>query len=168
MKQRTTRQSATLFLGVCLWVLSGCVPWQQPQAPVPRPSPEHQERKAQRPSMQSAPSARWILQRYTDLPIPKGYTLRANESFVFMQGGLRSADLKYTGPLSVSDLIRFYQDSMPANGWRFLRMTGVRMKTITFFKGTELCEIIIMAPMSESTPPDTEGMAHLHIKLNPR
>ena len=32
---------------------------------------------------------------------------------------------------------------MPANGWRFVRLTGLRMKTLSYVKGDEVCQIII-------------------------
>ncbi len=140
-----------------------------------------------RAGLVSAPSADWLEARFTDLPIPRDFTLLADESFVFLQGSLRSADLQYAGGETVSQLIRFYQESMPANGWRFVRMTGVRMKTLSYLKGNEICEIIIERhPLGEKHEAERERMGargqegrwgldrgrdkltHLHIQLNER
>lgn len=117
-----------------------------------------------------APSAQWIVQQYTDLPIPKDFRLVPNESFVFIQGTIRKADLNYEGALPVPDLIRFYQESMPTSGWQFLRMTGVRMKTLTYVKGHEVVEIIIESHAPHLEPGDEheeqpQGVTHLHIQL---
>ena len=119
------------------------------------------------------PSAEWIQGNFTDLPVPEGFALETNESFVFVQGSLRSADLSYSGTQAVSEVIRFYQDSMPTHGWRFLRMTGVRMKTLAYLSGDEICEIIMEthAPHDEHEAEEwhesgRENVTHLHIKLH--
>jgi len=181
MKTQNNRPPTHFFVVLpavaCVLLLAGCsLQHRQPAQNIQPVRPEATEAsrpRAQRPSMAPAPSAQWVLEKYSDLPIPKGYMLQANESFVFMQGALRSADLTYKGYLEVADLIRFYQEAMPTYGWRFLRLTGVRMKTITFVKGDELCEIIIMVhkPESESGTTHADGAlepvtTHLHIKLN--
>ncbi len=132
--------------------------------------------------MVTPPSADWIRGQFTDLPVPDGFTLVADESFVFVQGSVRSADLNYTGDRTVSELIGFYQESMSTSGWRFLRMTGVRMKTLSYLKGDEICEIImeVHAPHDEHAElqhwesqheevqfeRERESLTHLHIKLN--
>ncbi len=115
--------------------------------------------------MAPAPSAQWVVEKYTDLPIPTGFAFISNKSFVFMQGALRSADLTYDGSMSSSKLIRFYQDSMPANGWKLIRITGMMMKSMTFVKGGERCEITIHTRTNDENP----QLVHtrLHIKLNP-
>ncbi|MFV1981085.1 MAG: hypothetical protein ACC655_08030 [Rhodothermia bacterium] len=106
------------------------------------------------------------------MPIPRGYEYKPDASFVFAQEGMRSADLRYEGELAVEELIRFYQESMPMNGWKFLRLTGVRMKTITFTKNGEMCEIIIMSVQPRRVEddewlPSPRVSTHLHIKVNP-
>ncbi len=118
--------------------------------------------------MRPAASAKWIAEQYTDLPIPKGFKFEPDKSFVFTQGSLRRADLNYEGVMTSRDVIRFYQDSMPTSGWQFLRLTGVRMKTLTFVKGNEMVEIIVEwhAPRAEHDA-GQERMTRLHIKLNP-
>lgn len=119
-----------------------------------------------RSAMAPAPSAQWILEKYTDLPIPASFIFNSNKSFVFMQGALRSADLTYDGSMSSSKLIRFYQDSMPANGWQLVRITGMMMKSMTFVKGDERCEITIHTRVADD---NNSNLVHtrLHIKLNP-
>lgn len=121
--------------------------------------------------MMSSPSAQWIAEQYTDLPIPKGFGLLADQSFVFIQGKQRKADLSYVGAMPVRDLIRFYQESMAANRWQFLQLTGVRMKTLTYVKGDEIVQIVIQArPPPHEHRPEAEGerqfATHLYIQLD--
>ena len=133
------------------------------------------------------PSNEW-LQRgaFADLPVPPGFELESDESFVFLQGSIRSADLNYVGDAPVSELIRFYQDEMPPLGWHFVRLTGINMKTLSYSNGIEICEIIFerhsersLVPHASGTeewdqgvsagPDDTPKLqTHLHIKLHER
>lgn len=146
----------------------GCArPRLEPTVAQPAPLPEAHARMG--PTMQ-APSAQWIAKQYRDLPVPEDFRLLSDESFVFIQGAVRKADLNYEGALPVRDVIRFYQESMPISGWQFLRMTGVTMKTLTYFKGNEMVEIVIEthAPHDEHTnEPEHEQqfLTHLHIQL---
>jgi len=176
---RTGRMKSHLCVAVfllSLYAVAGCA--QSLQAPAyrsPQPAPISQAATSRAATAVDsaparAPGGQWESDRYTDLPIPRNYDFNSDESFIFEQEGMRNADLKYAGPMSIEDIIRFYRDGMPSNGWQFVRMSGVRMKTITFTKGGEMCEIIIMS-MGPSeieqgndwqTPPQT----HLHIKLN--
>ena len=62
---------------------------------------------------------------------------------------------------------------MPTSDWRFVRMTGVKMKTLTYLKDDELCEIILEthAPHEEHQQEwkeQEERLTHLHIKLHAR
>jgi len=173
--ERRTGVGLTLVF-ISLGLLSGCAFRQYsdstqqtaataPQKPATTSSPKAETITPPRHAMAPAPSAQWILEKYTDLPIPAAFNFNSNKSFVFMQGALRSADLTYDGSMATPKLIRFYQDSMPANGWQLLRLTGMKMKTMTFVKGNERCEITIHSRVNEANP----RLMHtrLHIKLNP-
>lgn len=148
-------------------LIGGCATPRTESAVAPA-TPAMREPRVQTRSMMPAPSAKWIAEQYTDLPIPKGFRFQPNKSFVFMQGSLRRADLNYEGAMTSRDVLRFFQDSMPTSGWQFLRLTGVRMKTLTFVKGNEMVEIIIAShEMHAEHDPGQEPMSSLHIKLNP-
>jgi len=178
MERRAGLYLTVVFVGMSLGLISGCAfrqysaPPQEPAATTTQqPStpttaaPRADSTVPPRYVMAPAPSAQWISEKYTDLPIPAAFNFNSNKSFVFMQGALRSADLTYDGSMSTPKLIRFYQDSMPANGWQLLRLTGMKMKTMTFLKGGERCEITIHSRINEENP----RLSHtrLHIKLNP-
>ena len=123
---------------------------------------------------------------FADLPIPPNFELMSDESYVFLQGSIRSADLNYIGNAIVSDVIRFYQKEMPPLGWYFVRFTGINMKTLSYSNGVEICEIILERHSEHSSAPDASGteewhdgvsagpddtpklQTHLHIKLHER
>lgn len=168
MERRTGVYLTVVFVGLSLGLSSSCSFWQPTETAAQQsPTTPASTRTAAAPKniMASAPSAQWVVEKYTDLPIPTGFDFISNKSFVFMQGTLRSADLTYDGSTSSSKLIRFYQDSMPANGWKLIRITGMMMKSMTFVKGGERCEITIHMRTNDKDP----QLVHtrLHIKLNP-
>lgn len=165
--KRGTRHCLIVAIsGMCLWIASSCATRQPTSPPARLPAPSSQQ------TVERASSGQWVLNQYADLPVPRGYEYKPDQSFVFAQEGLRTADLRYEGDLPVEELIRFYQDSMPTSGWKFLRLTGMRMKTITFTKDGEMCEIIIMSVQPQRVE-DSDWQSsprvstHLHIKVNP-
>jgi hypothetical protein len=119
---------------------------------------------------------------FADLPVPPSFELEPDESFVFLQGSIRSADLNYVGEGAVSEAIRFYQEEMPPLGWHLVRLTGIDMKTLSYSKGIEICEIILERHSEQHAsgaeewtrgvsagPEDTaQFQTHLHIKLHER
>ncbi len=176
MERRAGVYLTVVFAGMSLGLFSGCAfrqysaPAQQPATTTtPQPSttaaPGAGAIAPPRHVMAPAPSAQWILEKYTDLPIPAAFNFNSNKSFVFMQGALRSADLTYDGNMPTPKLIRFFQESMPTSGWQFVRLTGMMMKTMTFVKGDERCEITIHSRINDENQERTD--TRLHIKLNP-
>jgi hypothetical protein len=132
---------------------------------------------SQEPMMMAARPPEWVLDKFTDLPVPEEFKLDLDDSFVFVQGDLRSVDLTYEGERPVRELVHFYKESMPGNGWMFIRMTGKTLKMLTFAKRNELCEIIIKPPRSQTGHVELHNQDHgeseerfltqLNIKLNP-
>lgn len=171
MKRLCVLRALICTAGLC-GLLTGCAaqPVQTPLAQLPPLTPSY--RPSFSGSLMPAPSAQWISQKYTDLPIPKDFRFLPDDSFVFIQGSQRRADLNYEGTLPPRDLIQFYQEAMPTHGWQFRRMAGVRMKTLTYVKGNELVDIIIEshAPHHEigdahEDEHQQQLMTHLHIQL---
>ena len=172
MKRFTNRAAALAPMAGLCGLMVGCAV-EAVQSPVAYVSPPgSSDAASSRFSMMPAPSAQWISQQYTDVPIPKSFRLEPDESFVFMQGTQRRADLSYEGSLPAQDVMQFYQETMPAHGWQFLRMAGVRMKTLTYIKGDEMIEIIVERhdPHAEPTHErahemEEQSVTHLHIQL---
>ncbi len=167
---------------------SGCAMRPAQPSPVARPPAQASPRPVSRAQATvNPPSVEWLQKgAFADLPVPPGFELESDESFVFLQGSIRSADLNYIGDATISELIRFYQNEMPPFGWQFVRLTGVDMKTLSYSNGIEICEIILErhsehppAAHASSTeerhqavsagPEDTPKLqTHLHIKLHER
>ncbi len=181
--------TAVLVIALAVGVLSsGCAMRSAQPSPVARPPAEATPRPVPRAQATvNPPSVEWLQKgTFADLPVPPGFELESDESFVFLQGEMRSADLNYVGEGAVSEVIRFYQDEMPPFGWHFVRLTGVDMKTLSYSKGTEICEIILerhsehspaahtsgteerLEAVSEGPEDTPEFQTHLHIKLHER
>ncbi len=167
---------------------SGCAMRPAQPSPVARPPAQASPRPVSRAQATvNPPSVEWLQKgAFADLPVPPGFELESDESFVFLQGSIRSADLNYIGDGPISELIRFYQDEMPPFWWQFVRLTGIDMKTLTYSNGIEICEIILERHSEHSPAAHTSGteerhqavsagpedtpklQTHLHIKLHER
>ena len=177
--------TAVLVIAFALVALSsGCAMRPAQPAPVgypPAQAPSRQVSGAQ--ATTNPPSNEWLREgAFADLPVPPSFELEPDESFVFLQGSIRSADLNYVGEGAISEVIRFYQDEMPPLGWHFVRLTGINMKTLSFSNGIEICEIILERHSEQHAsgdeewhqgvsagPEDTQKFqTHLHIKLHER
>ena len=186
---RSPGVTAVLVIAFASGVLSsGCAIRSTQPSPVARPPAQASPRPVPRAQATvNPPSVEWLQEgAFADLPVPPGFELKSDESFVFLQGSMRSADLNYVGEGAVSELIRFYQDEMPPLGWHFVRLTGINMKTLSYSNGIEICEIIFerhsersLVPHASGTeewdqgvsagPDDTPKLqTHLHIKLHER
>ncbi len=138
-------------VGVSLVALSGCTSSggarssyaQPPAVPAAAPSAAPGSVQPVAAASSRATSPEWAQGRFEDVPVPPGFSLDQNSSFTFVQGSLRQADLRYAGSEPVARVVRFYQETMPNSGWTFLRLTGVQMKTITYLKNDEVCEVIV-------------------------
>lgn len=157
-------------VGVSLVVISGCASpggvrstynTQSPAGPAATPSAAPGSVQSVAAGTSRASSPEWAQERFEDVPVPPGFSLDQDSSFTFVQGPLRQADLRYAGSESVARVIRFYQETMPNSGWSFLRLTGVQMKTITYLKNDEVCEVIVESHDESHSEPHSEGIEHV-------
>ena len=130
------KRTSTFLVGILLPIAalsSGCA--MRPAQPAPLGYPPAQSPSRQVSGAQATTNPRsnqWLQEgAFADLPVPPSFELEPDESFVFLQGSIRSADLNYVGEGAVSEVIRFYQDEMPPLGWHFVRLTGINMKTLS-------------------------------------
>jgi len=64
--------------------------------------------------------------RFADIPVPAGFKLDTEKSFVFENPSMRAGVLIYTGSGKLTPLSAFYRENMPLNGWKFV--SGFEMK----------------------------------------
>jgi len=52
------------------------------------------------------------------IPIPEDFTLDRDSSFTFENDDLRVAKLVYTGKGKLAEIVQFYLDRIPGDGWK--------------------------------------------------
>jgi len=86
----------------------------------------------------------WQGTQFTDIFVPPSFRMLAEESFIYStEADVRLAEVKYEGEIKIPEIIRLYQERMPANGWIFKQISGAREKTLTYRKATEECNITL-------------------------
>lgn len=81
--------------------------------------------------------------RFDDVPVPAGFKLLHKESFIFQNDYTRLGFIKYAGRAKDSDVVRFYKEKMPANGWQLINSIEYGKKILNFEKAQETCAISI-------------------------
>ncbi len=82
--------------------------------------------------------------QFADIPVPAEMLLLPRESYSFQGSLFRQAQIKYEGPLGMSEVIRFYEMHLPQAGWRFEKSErGYDLRVLYFSKGQE--QLIVVA-----------------------
>lgn len=89
--------------------------------------------------------------RFEDLPVPVGFKLESNKSFIFQADNTRVALLKYTGRAKPQDLIEFYQTQMLQYNWNLLNVVEYDRSILSFERGKESCLVTIETKGAKKT-----------------
>jgi hypothetical protein len=90
------------------------------------------------------PSKRWLGSHLEDLPMPHDFALDYKASYLNVTGReARVADLRYTGPTPITEVLSFLQFSVPKAGWSSISLTGGAIKTLRYAKDNEECVLIV-------------------------
>lgn len=81
--------------------------------------------------------------RFEDLPVPVGFKLIKEGSFIFQTEGARVALLKYSGWAKEQKLVEFYKAKMPIYGWRLLNAVEYGRSVLNFERGGQTCIVTI-------------------------
>ena len=81
--------------------------------------------------------------RFSDLPVPTGFKLIREKSFIFQAEGVRAALLKYTGRAKAPDLVDFYKEQMLLYNWELLNAVEYGKIILNFERGRQTCIISI-------------------------
>ncbi|MBN2096885.1 MAG: hypothetical protein JW714_00235 [Candidatus Omnitrophica bacterium] len=81
--------------------------------------------------------------RFDDLPVPVGFKLVQDKSFVFQTENTRVALLKYTGRASLADLIEFYKEQMLTFNWQLLNIVEYERTVLNFERPSQSCIVTI-------------------------
>lgn len=88
--------------------------------------------------------------KFSDLPIPNGFNLLANESFAFQNNELRIALLKYTGKGSAENIASFFKEQMPLYSWEIINIVEYGNNVLNFQRRDEICTITVTPQGSRS------------------
>ncbi|MGE4357752.1 MAG: hypothetical protein AB7E08_04285 [Candidatus Omnitrophota bacterium] len=116
-----------VFLIFCLIFLMGCASF-----PIQRTSPDK--------PLETAP-----LLKFADVPVPQGFKLIADESFIFQNEEGRVGLLRYTGSPTADQVVNFYREQMPQHGWFMLNVVEYGRRVLNFEKEAESCIITVEA-----------------------
>jgi len=81
--------------------------------------------------------------RFSDLPVPSGFKLIQDKSFIFQTEGVRVALLKYAGRAKVQDLLDFYKEQMILYNWELLNVVEYDRTVLNFERGKQTCIVTI-------------------------
>ena len=88
--------------------------------------------------------------RFDDIPVPKGFKFRKENSFAFDNEALRVALLRYVGRSRRQQIQEFYKDQMPLYNWQMINSVDYGKIILTYEKARELC-IITIEPTTTRT-----------------
>ncbi|MFC1587023.1 hypothetical protein ACFL54_01830 [Planctomycetota bacterium] len=80
--------------------------------------------------------------QFDDIPVPVNFEYESKTSFIYKHENVRVGKLVYTGREELFDVIRFYEENMPASGWGngSTRQFG-NIANLHFEKQVEVAEI---------------------------
>jgi len=88
--------------------------------------------------------------RFEDVPVPDGFDIMRDRSFVFQDTSTRVGFLKYIGREDPNKIIAFYKTQMPLYNWNLLTVVEYGNISINFSKGNENCIITILPSSGKS------------------
>lgn len=83
--------------------------------------------------------------KFSDLPVPAGFTLFPQDSYSFESTGVRVGVLKYHGRANVDQVINFYKEQMPMYNWSLVNMVEYGDRLLNFERENETCIVNLSA-----------------------
>ncbi len=77
--------------------------------------------------------------RFSDIPVPAGLKLVAQESYSFESSGMRVALLKYKGKANPDQTVTFFKEQMPMYGWNLINAIEYGQRILNFDREQETC-----------------------------
>jgi hypothetical protein len=103
--------------------------------------------------------------KFEDVPVPQGFSLLANESFIFQTDTMRVGLLKYSGRPAADQVVSFYKEQMAQFGWSMINVVEYGRRILNFDSEDQSCVITVepattktiviisVAPKSKGLPP---------------
>lgn len=107
--------------------------------------------------------------RFSDLPVPVGFKLIEDKSFVFQAEGTRVALLKYSGRAQLPDVVEFYREQMLFYNWELLNVVEYDRSVLNFERGGQTCIVTIESrgmrkTITISVAPKAKGNIETQVK----
>lgn len=84
-----------------------------------------------------------IKQKFDDIPVPEKMVLDAKSSFVFDNGEIRLAHLRYFTRLAPEDVTAYFKKELPLQGWSMVNVVEYGERMLSFSKEEESLVITI-------------------------
>jgi len=81
--------------------------------------------------------------RFEDVPIPAGFNLMRDQSFIYQDSSIRVGLLRYAGRANPAQIIAFYKSQMSLYNWNLVNVVEFGNITMSFVKADENCLITI-------------------------
>ncbi len=81
--------------------------------------------------------------RFSDVPVPAGFKIIPDKSFILESGGVRAGILKYKGKADAQSVVLFYRNQMPIYNWALLNVLEYDHHMLNFERENESCVITI-------------------------
>jgi hypothetical protein len=88
--------------------------------------------------------------KFEDVPVPAGFRLLDNESFIFQNDQMRVGLLKYSGMPDANKVVEFYKEQMPMYTWDLINVIEYGQKVMNFERLEQTC-IITIQPKTTRT-----------------
>lgn len=100
--------------------------------------------------------------QFDDIPVPGNFKHLSDESTVFVNANVRTAEIKYiaTSFIHTDDVMGFYERHMPGHGWQKVFEKDAGWKhLLTFEKDDEQCKVLV-----DKTPAETKLIIKVSLK----
>ena len=88
--------------------------------------------------------------KFDDVPVPSGFKIIREDSFIFQDSSVRIGLIKYAGRPNAEDLVNFYKDQMPLYNWNLINIVEYGRAVINFEREGQTC-IVTVEPYSTKT-----------------
>ena len=88
--------------------------------------------------------------RFEDVPIPSGFNILREQSFIFQDGSTRVGLVRYAGHANESQVITFFKTQMTLYNWDLLNTVEYGHITMNFVKSNENC-VVTIEPFTTKT-----------------
>jgi hypothetical protein len=82
--------------------------------------------------------------KFADIPVPVGFKLLTQDSYIFESSGLRVGVLKYRGKADPDRVINFYKEQMAMFNWNLLNVVEYGQHLMNFDRENETCIVNLM------------------------